>query len=81
MDHCIANFDASWEPIREDTSSFALQNREQGTSICRVGIVHVDGAGQLTLQMTRNLMHFVEISDAHDEAKRSENFFAEDFVL
>ena len=69
----IHNLDPGRKAVGQNPARLALQDRHQGLAECCIGVVQMQGAGQLTLKALRHLQHLVRVLDGDDQAKRAED--------
>ena len=80
MDLGIHHFDAGGETVGEDATGFPFEDGHQTAAKVGIGIVEMQGAGQLALQAAGNLLHLGGVADADDQAEGTEDFLSQSVV-
>jgi hypothetical protein len=74
VDHGIAHLDAGGKAVDEDASCFAFEDGEQAAGEVGIGGVHLEGCGELAIEVVRDGDHFLLIAALDEEGCGAEDF-------
>ena len=74
MHHRIAHFDPGRPAVDQQASGLAFQCRQQGPGVIQIGVIQVQGGGQLAFEVFADLTDFIVVGALYDQRRGAEYF-------